>query len=95
MIDRSVSQEKLISSCGIKMVFESDFRVQVEICQKNNSDLSKEVLKDKVKKFLRLINVILIDHKKYVLNTFENDQVLKNHVEFFDLIPSTSKWPVK
>ena len=79
----------------MKMVFESDFRVQVEICQKNNSDLSKEVLKNEVKAFLRLDNIILIDHKKYEFNSFGNTQVLKNHVEFFDLIPSASKWPVK
>ena len=77
------------------MVLESEFRIQIEICQKTKSDLPKEVLKNTVKNFLKSANTSIATPKKYESTSFVGDQVLKDHVEFFDLIPSTSKWPVK
>ena len=77
------------------MVLESDFRIQIEVCQKIKSDLPKEVLKNSVKNFLKSANTPIETPKKYESTSFVGEQVLKDHVEFFDLIPSTSKWPVK
>ena len=77
------------------MVLESGFRIQIEICQKVKSDLPKEVLKKTVKNFLKSANTPIETPKKYESTSFIGDQVLMDHVEFFDLIPSSSKRPVK
>ena len=77
------------------MVLESGFRIQIEICQKMKSDLPKEVLKNSVQNFLKSDNILIATPKKYESTSFIGDQVLKDHVEFFDLIPSSSNGPVK
>ena len=77
------------------MVLESGFRIQIEICQKVKSDLPKEVLKKTVKNFLKSANTPIETPKKYESTSFIGDQVLMDHVEFFDLIPSSSNRPVK
>jgi len=73
----------------------SGFRVQVEIFQKNTSILAKEILKNSVRDFLYSTNVILSEQKHYEPETYLDDAVLSNHVEFLEVIPSHSKWPVR
>ena len=81
------------------MVLESmemkSFRLQIEVSQKTKSDLSKEVLKNSVKSFLKSNDVLLECSQRYDSNSFDSDHVLKSHVEFFDLIPGATKCPVR
>ena len=81
------------------MVLESieikSFRLQIEVSQKTKSDLSKEVLKNSVKSFLKSNDVLLECTQRYDSDSFDNDHLLKNHVEFFDLIQSATKCPVR
>ena len=70
-------------------------RVQVEIFQKTTSILSKDVIKNKVRVFLYSTNVILSEQKHYEPESYADDEVLCDHVEFLEVIPCNSKYPVR
>ena len=70
-------------------------RVQVEIFQKNTSILQREILKNAVREFLYSTNVILSEQKHYEPETYANNAVLCDHVEFLEVIPSHTDGPVR
>ena len=77
------------------MALLSGFRVQIEIFQRNTSVLQKESLKNSVKRFFNLQNVLLSEQKHFDPDAYLDDEVLKEHVECIEVIPSGSKWPVR
>ena len=79
----------------MKMATETHFRVQVEIFQKNNSILMKDSIKTSVKRYLHLNNMLLSEPKHIGPENYQEDEVLRDHVEFFEVVPSGSKWPIR
>ena len=77
------------------MTVEPQFRVQIEIFQKQISGLMKEALKDTVKRFFHFNNVLLSAQKHMGPDAYQDDEVLRDHVEFMEVVASQSAWPVR
>ena len=73
----------------------SKFRVQIEIVQKNQSLIAKDLLKNPVKGFLKSNNVIASVPRHFNSSEYASEETLRDHVEFFDVIPEQSKYPVR
>ena len=70
---------------------ESQFRVQIEIFQKNSSIMIKGALKSAAKRFLKVNNFLVISEQKHMgPDAYQEDELLRDHVEFLEIIPSRS-----
>ena len=79
----------------MKMTAEPNFRVQVEVFRKGTSAMAKDALKTCTKRFLYVNNVLLSEQKHIDPDSYQDDRVLYEHVEFLEIVPSTTKYPIR
>ena len=79
----------------MKMTADPNFRVQVEVFRKCTSAMAKDALKTCTKRFLYVNNVLLSEQKHIDPDSYQDERVLHEHVEFLEIVPSTTKYPIR
>ena len=77
------------------MTADPHFRVQVEVFRKGTSAISKDTLKSVTKRFLYVNNVLLSGQKHMDSDSYQDEEVLREHIEFLEIVPSPTKYPIR